>query len=283
MSQKKVIKIHETAYVTSIYRARYESISKDIYANLWKNEKATSWIENYANAVSHEEDFTHSLRNRFFFEKIKEANQKHGIEVLINFGSGFSMYPYLLNEDMIHIEIDKPDIIAYKKDRIENFLNDYKLPNRNVHYISTDFSTNYENELLSKIDDIKGNKTSFILLEGVLFFLSRNETTRLFNLFSKIQKKNDMIGSVSYNDTIEDTIVFQKLIQYFKQQVVLNNQFEYQTLNDSFYQNLNDYSVIDHQDYYSTKLTFAPEKELIDDMLNENLYILKNIHGTASL
>ncbi len=274
MSIKKSIEIHETAFVTSAYRASYESISKDYYAKLWRNPKTTAWIKNYSKSVSSEEAFTHSLRNRYFLEKIKESVQNNKIDLLINFGSGFSMYPYFLNENLTHIEIDKPDIIAYKKDRISDFLADYKLPKREVHYISSDFSKDYEMPLLYEINKIKANRSSFILIEGVLFFLNRKETLRLFDLFSKIQKKNDLVGSVSFQDQMEETETFKKLIKFFKEQVVLSDHFEYQTINDGFYNGLKNYTLVDQQDYFSIKAKYAPEKSFTEEILNENLYIL---------
>jgi len=117
---KNAIEIQETAFVTAAYRASNEALSKDNYSNYWNNPKTDEWIKNYVKKVSIEEPFVHCLRNRFFYETIKELLEKEEIEVLINFGCGFSMYPFLLDEKLINIEIDQKSLIAYKKVKFKN-------------------------------------------------------------------------------------------------------------------------------------------------------------------
>ncbi|NND53126.1 MAG: adenosine deaminase, partial [Flavobacteriaceae bacterium] len=225
--------------------------------------------------VSGDEALTHCLRNRYFYEKINSALQRNEIEVLINFGCGFSMYPYLLSEGLIHIEIDKPDVISHKQEKINSYLSDYKLPNRNVHYLSTDFSLNYELQLGHEIRTITEDRSTFILLEGVLFFLNQKETIRLFDFFSKIQNPNDFIGSVSYNESIRESKVFNRLVSFFKNEVASSDHFDYQILPDEFYENMDNYNLIDHQDYYNLINQYASEQSFQDEVLNEQLYLLK--------
>ena len=44
MEQEKNIKIHETAFVTSTFRAFDENLSQDNFAKLWQNSKTERWI-----------------------------------------------------------------------------------------------------------------------------------------------------------------------------------------------------------------------------------------------
>lgn len=276
MEQEKNIKIHETAFVTSTFRAFDENLSQDNFAKLWQNSKTERWIEEYLDQVSSEETYTHCLRNRYFLDRIKDVVEKQEIEVLINFGSGFSMYPFLLNEKLINIEIDKSEIVDYKKDKIKNWQKENMLPYRNIHFIGVDFSKNYQSDLLSKINSIKANKPSFILIEGVLFFLDREETNNLFNFFNLIQKNGDYIGSASFQETIKETKAFKNLLSFFNQKVSKTNESDYQTIEDKFYSSKKGYKLIDHQDYFSLSKKYGnnirQNKELI---LNENFYLLK--------
>ncbi len=277
MTEKREhIKIHETAFVTSTFRAFDESLSQDSFAKLWQNSKTEQWIKEYLDKVSSEETYTHCLRNRYFLDTIKNFIQNQEVEVLINFGSGFSMYPFLLNENLIHIEIDKPEIVDYKKDKIQKWQKENMLPNRNIHFIGVDFSKSYQEKLLSEIESIKGNKSTFILIEGVLFFLTRKETNDLFDFFNTIQKKGDYIGSASFQETIKKTKAFQNLLSFFNQKVSKTSQDDYQTIEDQYYESIHNYKLIDHQDYFSLskkyKNTINQSKELI---LNENFYLLK--------
>ena len=276
ISVKSSIQIHETAFVTSTYRSRKEALSKDIYAKLWNNAQTDAWIEEYLRAVSEYEVFTHCLRNRYFFETIKRLFEQGKIEYLINFGCGFSMYPFLLNEDLIHIEIDKEDVIEYKKERVKKWMNNGTLPSRKIHYVSQDFNKENE-ELISKIISITLQKPSFILIEGVLFFISQSDIDRLMQTFLKLQLNEGFVGSVSFIPDIENTQPFRQLIDFFEQKVVLNQKFNYQTLPTSYYENLDGYELIEHEDYVSTSKKYAPEQAIEDEnsILNEHLYLLK--------
>lgn len=97
------------------------------------------------------------MRNRYFLDTLKGLIQKQEIEVLINFGSGFSMYPFLLDENILHIEIDQPEIVDYKKRQLQEWQIKNILPKRNIHFIGVDFSINYQQELYTKIQSVKGD------------------------------------------------------------------------------------------------------------------------------
>lgn len=270
------MEIHETAFVTSAFRAFDENLSQDNFAKLWHNSKTERWIEEYLDKVSSEETYAHCLRNRYFLDKIKDLINNQEIEVLINFGSGFSMYPFLLNESLINIEIDKPEIIDYKKDKINNWQKNNILPKRNIHFIGVDFSTNYKENLLTKINSIKSSQPSFILIEGVLFFLDGKEIDNLFNFFNIIQNNGDYIGSASFQETLKETLAFKNLLRFLNQNISKNNENNYQTIQDEYYQAVKNYNLIDHQDYFTLSKkygnTIRTNKELI---LNESFYILK--------
>lgn len=277
---KNKIEIQETAFVTSAFRSSDEELSKDMYAKLWKNSKTNVWIKNYLASVSKDEAFTHCLRNRYFYEEIKKLSENDEIEMLINFGCGFSMYPFLLNENLIHIEIDKPEIIDFKREKITKWQEANELPKRKIHYISTDFSQENEKNLLSEINSIKKEKKSFILIEGVLFFLSKNETNRIFELFRKIQNKGEFIGSVSFEDSLQKTAVFKRLMNFHNKKVVVNQNADNYTTNGNFYDHLRDYKLMDHQDYFRLSEKYTPQRPLKnrDEILNENMYLLKKIN-----
>ena len=276
MGKEKNIEIHETAFVTSAFRAFDESLSQDNFAKLWQNSKTEKWIEQYLNQVSSEETYTHCLRNRYFLDKIKNLVQNNEIEVLINFGSGFSMYPFLLNEKLINIEIDKPEIVNFKKNKIIDWQKVNVLPKRNIHFIGVDFSKDYKEKLLNKINSIKSNKSSFILIEGVLFFLNKRETNQLFEFFDIIQQSNDYIGSASFQETIKETKAFQNLLSFFNQKVSKTNESDYQTIEDKYYTSMKNYKLIDHQDYFSLSKKYGNKIKIIKDLiLNEHFYLLK--------
>ena len=251
MDKQTHIQIHETAFFTSSFRAFNEALSGDKYAKLWLNPKTDAWIQEYLTEVSSEETYTHCLRNRFFLETIKDLAASKQIEVLINFGSGFSMYPFLLDESLIHIEIDKPEIVNYKASKIEEWQNEKKLPKRDLHFVGVDFSEDYKTKLLEQIQQIKGGKPCFILIEGVLFFLDKAETDGLFSFFNLIQTDGDYVGSASFQDDLKSSTAFKRLLRFLNKKVSKTSESDYLTLQDSYYKSLPNYNLIDHQDYFS--------------------------------
>lgn len=276
MDQQENIEIHETAFLISTLRSLNEALSHDYYAKLWRHPKSDIWIKKYLEQVSSEEINTHCLRNRYFLDTIKKLVEENEIEVLINFGCGFSMYPFLLDERLIHIEIDKPEIIDYKKAKIKNWQKIKTLPKRKLHFISVDFGEDFKKALLSQISSIKNNKPCFILIEGVLFFLDREETDQLFDFFNAIQNPGDFIGSVSFQDILKDSVAFKKLLNFLNQIVSKTKASDYQTIDDGYYQSQPAYQLIDHQDYFSLSKTYGNLIRLDkEEILNENFYLLK--------
>ena len=276
MDKQSHIQIHETAFFTSSFRAFNEALSGDKYAKLWLNSKTSTWIQEYLTEVSSEETFTHCLRNRFFLDTIKDLVAYKNTEVLINFGSGFSMYPFLLDESLIHIEIDKPEIVNFKASKIEEWQNEKTLPKRELHFIGVDFSEDYKIKLMDKIQQIKGDKPCFILIEGVLFFLDKAETDGLFSFFNLLQKDGDYVGSASFQDDLKSSTAFKKLLRFLNMKVSKTSESDYLTLQDSYYKSLPEYNLIDHQDYFSLSKAYNNTINLKPDLiLNEHFYVLK--------
>ncbi len=277
---EKKIKIHETAMVTATFRSMYPDLSKDKYAYLWASAGSKNHAEKYSNAVSNYEAHAHCLRNRFFYETISRLLIESKIELLINFGSGFSMYPYLLPESLIHIEIDLPEVVAYKEEVTQNWTEHGLLPLRNITFLASNFNEEKDPVLLDQIQEVKGKKPSFILLEGVLFFIGEEDTARLFQIFDEIQGPGEYLGSVSFRPSLEEKPVFQKLMTFVEGNLRKNQQFNYQTLEDNFYEGLKNYNLIKHRDTLALNQEYSPENYLNElEVLNEHMYILRKINS----
>lgn len=276
--EKQNIEIHETAFVTAYFRSLHEALSQDTYAKLWNNTATTIWATDYLNNVSSEEAKAHCLRNRYFLNTIRKLVDNNTVEVLINFGAGFSMYPYLLSELLINIEIDKPEIVSYKKRKLQDWEKKGVLPRRKIHFLATDFSTNYEITLWSEIKAIAEEKSCFILIEGVLFFLIIEEINTLFHFFNKLQQPTDYIGSASFTKEVKQTLAFKRLTTFLKRKMGNVNKHDYMTLEDTFYESISDYTLLEHEDYFSLSETYhntiMSSKTTI---LNEHFYLLQKI------
>lgn len=67
-------------------------------------------------------------------------------------------------------------------------------------------------------------------------------------------------------------------MHFFGEKVAKTKASDYQTVQDEFYQRRGNYSLMDHQDYFSLSKTYNHkirlQKELI---LNENFYLLQKM------
>lgn len=276
MTDHSEIEIRDTAFLTCTLRSYEEELSKDIFAKLWVDERQNIWIKKYLDLLSYEEVWTHCFRNRYFLETIEHLAKAGKIKTLINFGCGLSMYPYLIDEKLEYIEIDTPQLIDYKKAHIENWQSEGILPQRDVHHIGVDFNEEYQEKLAKLIGEITQGKPSFILIEGVLFFLTQELIKGLFDFFDSVQTSGSYIGSVSFQDIIAEKPGYKKLISFMKLVVPGSDESNYQTLPDSFYTSRKNYRLIDHQDYFTMSKKHDHLIRLAEDeILNENFYLLE--------
>ncbi len=271
------MQIHETAFIVSTYRSYHENVSKDIYAKLWNNPETEALIPSITDSISKDEAILHSLRNRFFYERMRSFFEKHNGGTLINFGSGFSMYQFSFDDSVSTIEIDKKDIIDYKKEKVDHWTKEGKLPPRDVRYVAVDFNQNTTEKIVEILQPLINKEPTFILIEGVFFFLDRKTTNTLFQVFKKLQKPGDLVGCVTYLPEVEDTPVYHRLLHYFDSNNDTNDSFSHQTIEHSYFQNIDGYSLQENTDEFELSKIYASNIEITDksDILNETMYVLE--------
>ncbi|GAA4277659.1 class I SAM-dependent methyltransferase [Aquimarina mytili] len=273
------MQIHETAFAVSTYRSYHEDVSKDIYAKLWNNPATDALIPHILKSVSEHEAILHSLRNRFFYESMTSFFEKNNGGTLVNFGSGFSMYQFSFSKNVSTVEIDKKDIIDYKKEKIENWTREGKLPSRDIQYIAIDFNHSSVENIVDFLRPMIKTEPIFILIEGVFFFLDRKTTDKLFKVFSALQKPGDLVGCVTYLPEVENTEVYQRLLHYFDSNNDTNDSFNHQTIPHSYFQNIDQYALLEKTDEFELSKIYAPNCTIKDktEILNETMYVLQKM------
>ena len=271
------MQIHETAFVVSTYRSFHEDISKDVYAKLWNNAATDALIPEILDSVSEHEAILHSVRNRFFYEKMQSFFDTKNGGTLINFGSGFSMYQFSLPESVNTIEIDKKDIIQYKKEKIDNWTTQGKLPKREIEYLAVDFNRRSAEEIVNAIRPLVKKTPTFILIEGVFFFLDRTTTDKLFQVFNLLQKPQDEVGCVTYLPEVENTSVYKRLLHYFDSHNDANDPFSHQTIPYFYFQDLEGYTISEATDEFELSKKYDANSRINNatEVLNETLFLLK--------
>jgi O-methyltransferase involved in polyketide biosynthesis len=186
--------ISETAFLINDARASMVNLSKDIYAYLWVNSKTKKLHNEYMEKAYPCLDLESCLRNRFFLENIKDFIQQHHNCVFVNLACGFTNYPFLVDHAK-YIETDLKHVIEFKKSKMAKWQKEGKLPKRKIDFYAVDFNNEKDLEKLEKLLLFKlKNKLSFILLEGITYYLKTKISKRIFNICRRAQSKNSLLA-----------------------------------------------------------------------------------------
>lgn len=218
-SNKIVPDLSGTAFVVNVSRSEKVMLSKDIYAKLWTTEEAVFLYHELRKNVYQYDDLFISLRHRFFLEKQKEFIKTHNNPVIINIGSGFTNYPYLLEGSFEYVEIDLENIINYKKEAIERFMKQDLLPFRDIYYYPINLNNVIDREYLrSKLNGaIASSNRSMVIMEGLTFFLDKKVLDFIFQLLGSTMKKGSEIVFDFWEPDAMEYPVLQKLRTYLSE------------------------------------------------------------------
>lgn len=270
------MKIHETAFLTCAYRSIYPDISKDIYAALYTNEQTMAWVQKITEEVSDWEPLLHCFRNRYFYDALSTFLKLQPDGIIVNMGAGFSMYPYLLGQDTVAIDVDQTDIIHYKEKTLQHWVDEGLLPERKIQYYTADFRANDLGDMINHLITLIDGRPSFFILEGVLYFLSEAVTQRLFDALAEIQVSESLLGCVSFLPEALETEVQVRLNTFFDKYNLAGDSFSHQMLSHESYRNRNGYLLLEQEDYMTLGKKYAPQlaNYTKSEILNENMYLL---------
>lgn len=182
-----------TAFLVNVSRSKRVEISKDVYAHLWITPESISLWDEFAAKAYPNDDINLSLRNRFFLEHLKGfiANNENG--VFINIASGFTNYPFLIDGDCKFVEIDLPNIIGFKRDKTDQWMAENKLPRRKIEFISADLNDALQRKTIHKaLGTIIGNRPSFVIMEGLTYYLKEEVLNDIFKMLGNIQTQDSL-------------------------------------------------------------------------------------------
>ncbi len=273
------IEVHDTAFLTCWCRASDETLSGDPYAKYWVTPKAERWVRTYIKEVSREEPFVHCLRNRFFLDRISTFLADNPEGTLVNIGAGFSLYPYLLPSSHRFCDVDVEPIVTLKFQNLQAWVGAGRFPFRDITFFPAELDDRESRKELEQrlLAWIAGSPT-FILIEGVLFYLQPDSVHPIFEMFARLQKTGDQVGSVSFLPEIRRTEVHRRLLDYLGRYFRQSGN-EYIELEAAFYKNLESYQLLIDTEYCEISRRCAAQRELTDpeEILNEHMYILERL------
>lgn len=267
--------VHDTAFMIAYYRAQHETVSKDPYANIWPGTGVTPWIESFKEQVSPHDEILHCLRNRFFFEELTQLAKGSDPLLVINLGAGFSMYPYVLPPNVVTVEVDFDAVAQYKGEKVAQFQKEGTLPERKVHFIAADITHPQEQaKVIETLDRYQGFKR-VVLIEGVFFFLTEEQITRVWSFCKEILTSGDSVMCVSFEDALLATPVFKRLTRYFSE-VLKSEHNPFTTLSHNYYKNREGFSLLRQESGFGLGKKLGVMDPNLDEteLLNEHFYVL---------
>ncbi len=220
--------VEDTALVTASFRSSFPEISHD---PLSRHLVTPAAAEIHADVIRHinaDEPLAHAVRNRFFLDQLRDFFRQYPDGVFINLGAGFSMYPYLLDSEAFplasFIEVDTPAQLKHKSRtiaKLQKIQGHELIPQRDVMYVSCDLCCEEDlSALASELHAVVEDRATFVLLEGVLYFLSVQSLDKLFHFLSEVQvtarapEKMHLLGCVAYAPEIQHQESFRLLSTY---------------------------------------------------------------------
>jgi methyltransferase (TIGR00027 family) len=209
-------KIADTAYLVAMYRAleteRPDSLFKDKYASLLAGSKGAMLVE----ILGEKQKITNAiaLRTRLIDEQIEKLVKSQNIDTVLNLAAGLDTRPYRLSlPNSLHwIEVDFPDIIVEKEQKLQNVI-----PVCSLERIQLDISdTCLRKNLFAEIS--KKAKQVLVISEGFLSYLPEIEVAAIASDIKSQSKLIWWLFELESSETLEnyDNIYPRKIFdQYF--------------------------------------------------------------------
>lgn len=135
------------------------------------------------------------LRHRHIDDNLQNAYEQ-GIRQVVILGAGYDSRAHRLNyKDVNFVEIDHPLTQENKKKALKS-LKDKQ--NKNVHYLSVDFMKDWVQEV--KKSKLIKNKPTFVIWEGVSYYLNAEAIDHSLAAIKKLFKKGSLLIFDAYHE-----------------------------------------------------------------------------------
>ncbi|AQQ66793.1 hypothetical protein Mag101_03405 [Microbulbifer agarilyticus] len=268
--------LEDTAFLWNCFRESNITLSRDHFASLWVTDSVRATTRQHCDDTLPSEPFVHCLRHRLFLDLLSGFSTQHPQGVFVNLGAGFTNYPYLLPTPIATCEVDQRFMGEYKQKKLQELEDSGALPKRDITFIASDLAVPQAiQKLTAQLDQWIAGRPSFILMEGLLYYLPQPAVNTLFKGLGEIQKKGDTLAAMSFRPEESRKAAYRDLAIYFQRQFN-NPNFQPTALPRSFYENLPHYQLTAHYNYFELAKHYTPDHDLgrSESVLEEDSYIL---------
>ena len=276
---KQITQISDTAFLTSWERSLNPELSKDLWSKLWVTDATKQFGKTFIEKVSPNDATALCLRNRYFLDSLLAAEKLNPNFIFLNIAAGFTMYPFLLGEGHMFIEIDYPHVVDFKKKKLREFKSKENLPDRNIQFLAMDLNEIKSHEKIAKLLEKQNNKgTFFVLLEGVLYYLEKRAVDSLMTLLERMLPKKSRIGLVALSNDVKDSKAVASTKDYFEKKLGFSKQ-NYTWLDEEYFRQLQGFRVLEKTNYAELEKKYCqkPKGMTPENVIFETLYLLEKV------
>ena len=275
--------ISESAFLVNESRARNVELSRDRYARLWVSDSTRRLWEDFSREVYPHDAIELALRNRFFLECLNSYLNSSQATAFVNIGAGFTSYPFLTDKPCRCIEVDYAHVIEYKRQRIAQWQDEGLLPKRDIDFLAADLTDEKDVEALTGALNARLNdRPSFILMEGLTYYLQMDVLRRLLDAFSKTQVDDSILAFDFWTPDTSNHPIFARLRKFwadrFGQQETSYNLFDV-----DFAAFIPGYDVVEVTTIQELEKVFSNTTFLAnyDEIIPENYAVLRKVTQAA--
>lgn len=209
--------ISESAFLVNESRARRVVLSHDLYAHLWVSDATRRLWEDFSREVYPYDEIELGARNRFFLERLNSYVETNPGAVFVNVAAGFTSYPFLTQTECRCIEIDYEHVLAFKREKTEEWRREGLLPDRRVEFLAADLTAEAERERLRRTLGAKiAARPSIFMMEGLTYYLESAVLSELFSVFAEVQSKGSVLTFDFWTPDSEKHPVFIRFSEFFE-------------------------------------------------------------------
>lgn len=274
--------ISDTAFLVNESRARRDALSRDRFARHWipphLQQRVKELWGDFAREVYPHDDLELAVRNRFFLDELESFFTDDG-GVFANIGAGFTSYPFLLSRERRSIEVDYPPVSRAKAERMRQLQAEDVLPQRAVEFLAADLdSAEDRRKLQALLDEALRDTPSYLLCEGVLYYLHRESIEALFAQFEKAQTSGSRIGLDFWEPSVAESAVFRRQERFFEDRFGFRSS-AYCFFDSKFLESLSGYRLVVSTGVAEQERRFAGTEILSDpeSMLPNEYAVLQRV------
>jgi O-methyltransferase involved in polyketide biosynthesis len=268
--------ISESAFLVNESRARNVELSRDRFAHLWVTDATRKLWEDFTSLVYPHDDIELPLRNRFFLDRLNAYRNSRHDAVFVNIGAGFTSYPFLTDAPCRCVEVDYPHVIGFKRSRIEEWKKGGLLPDREIDFWEGDVTVERDTKLLENyLASLLANKPSFVLMEGLTYYLDMSVLRRFFAVCSHVQEHGSALAFDYWTPDVLDHPVFKRFQMFFCDRLG-HEQSNYNLFDLDYIRSIAGYDIGETNDIQKLEREFANTNRLVryEDILPEHYAIL---------